>query len=386
MSVVPPNSKSPTPPRLELASILDAVLDGQLLSSEEALHLLKTQQDKELRLLKEAADELRQRQVGEPVSYTTGCSLYLTNQCEMAPAIHAYPHKPGQNGAFVHTIDEIDALLELAHARKLRQMHVSVGGFWPELCIPGMECANLLKTYARLLAYLRDKLPEIHIIGFSPDEIEFLAVVSNRSARYLLELAKDHGLQELGGQGAEILVNAVRQAISPKKATVRRWLEIVATAQQLELPVVGRLEGGQGETLAQRIQHLERLRTFTLKHPGAFSRIEPVFWQWTATEASHSKDDALHSGGHNTLLRDRQKLLAVIRLYLGDAIPCQQTFRLLDGAEEAQEGLQWGANAFGSTDATAYEAFLAGVRPREEYSEADLQRLIREAGRPALLI
>lgn len=351
--------------RPSVPSILDAALDERIPKAADALSLLEIEKDADLGRLRDTAAELRQRQNQDKTPVEAGFSLFLTNLDELEPSIYGYSRKPGDTGAYTLTVDEIDARLEGARARKLERVYVSGGGYWSLLQVPGLESINILKTYARVVAHLHEQCPELAIAGFSPDEIDFLSVVSGRSERYILEMLRDQGLQKLGGHGAEILVDEVRRKISPRKAKVRRWFDIAASACRIDLPVTLKVEAGHFETLRDRITHLERVRKFLDKHPGAFSEVIPQM-----------------SGPHEASRSDRQKLLAVIRLYLGDRIPRQHALWRLDEGhaserimEEAVDGFCWGADTLGSTDALAYQAFLAGSRQAPDFSLSELQKL-----------
>lgn len=372
---------------LNTSSILDAATDGRALSPVEALHLLNITKDEDLAALRQAADEVRKRQVGDAVFYSTASSLYLTNYCELAPVLYDYPRQPGDPNGFVLTIDGIDATLERAVAQQIQQLAVSGGGYWSPLVIPGLEEPTVLKTYARLMSHLREHAPGLAVIGFSPDEIEFLCIVSNRDENYVLEMLKDLGLRVLGGNGSEILVDSVRQRISPKKASVKRWFEIVSAAKALELPVQAKLEAGPMETLQQRVAHLERLRKYLKSETeSAFQVFGSLIPQmWTRLPAALMGPD---SPKPQVSPEDRFKLTAVMRLFLGDVLPDQQVFWPSSGVNEAQDALQWGANGLGATNALADLAFLNGTRtlqPLQEFSESDFRRLIEETGRTPVL-
>jgi 2-iminoacetate synthase ThiH len=368
----PPEPK-PQEPRV----ILNTVEDGRELSAGDALQLLRVQKEDDLALLREAADTARKRQRGDTIGTAAGCSLFLTNLDEMEPVIHPYPRRPGDTGAWTLSIDEIDACLELAGYRELTQITVSSGGFWPYLQIPGLEAPTLLKTYAKVLAHIRGKAPNLAITGFSPDELDFLRIISDRSERYVLELLKDQGLQVLGGHGAEILVDTVRRKVAPKKAKVKRWFEIVATTHSLAVPTVLKIEAGHFETLQQRTQHLERVREFLKKHPGALSMLVPQMWTGNAPEEARNGGQSSMPGAAYRTAKDQFKLIAVSRLFLGELLPVQQVFWQPDGVEQAQEGLHWGADFLGSTDSLAYPAFLAGSRERVDFTPDELARLSR---------
>lgn len=371
----PKATTTPSAKALNTRSILDAAEDGRELSTAEATHLLALTRDEDLVRLRQVADTVRKRQSGEPVLYEAGASLFLTNLCEMAPTLYPYPRKPGEAGAYTLTIDDIDSTLELAHAKQVRTITVSGGGLWEGLSIPGLEAPNALKTWMKLLRYIRECYPEFSIQGFSPDEVEFLCILNNRNHRYMLELLMDHGLSALMSFGSDVLVDSIRTRVSPKKATVKRWLEIVAMARYLELPVIANLEAGPLETLAERVRHLEVLRRFLRKQPDAFSRIIPHMWIKPPLQPVATPGMALTSHTH------RLKLIAVTRLFLGEVIPNQQVCWLPDQVEEAQEALSWGANCFGSTDSLAYYRFLTGDSKPEDFTATDFTDMIAETGR-----
>lgn len=394
------SKSSDAPP---LSGLLERVWDGHALSDTEALRLLSLTQAEERHALAETASQLQRQQTGELVHYTTGLSLFLTNICEMAPPLYAYPTTDSQRNARSLTIDDLDSALEHIKRDQLRQLTLYSGGYSSFLQIPGLECPTLLKTYTRVVEYIRENAPSLHFTAFSPDEIDFLAVVSGRSERYILEMFQDHGLQELGGAGTGVLVDAVRQQLSPKKTTVRHWFEIVEIAYQLTIPVIASLELGHFETRSHRLMHLRHLQRFLQKHPNAFSRLEPII---VPVQASFIEKHQAHIEQHqaqnvpkktsktnktepapnlpalqqHVTHREQQNWLALSRLLLGEWLPHQQVFRRIGAIEEAQAALQWGANGFGSSDTGVYEQFLAGAYSQEFLAESDLQAVIREAG------
>lgn len=375
----PPSKESTTTVKvLNTRSILDAAEDGCALSTAEALHLLELTREEDLNRLRQVAETLKKRQTEEKVRYEPGVSLFLTNLCEMAPILYPYPRQIGQKGTYTLTIDDIDATLELAQARQVQRVTLSGGGFCSMLSIPGLEAPHALKTYTRLLGYIREKYPQMVIQGFSPEEIEFLCILNDRSERYTLELLMDHGLKALDTFGIDVLVDSVRAKVSPKKATVKRWLEIAAMARQLELPVIARIEAGPLESLSQRVRHFEVLRRFLEKHPGTFSKLVPQMWAKPIIQPVPTPGLAYTNHSH------RLKLIAVSRLFLGSLIADQQVCWLPDQVEEAQAALNWGANDFGCTDSLAYYRFLSGhVRGhnvRSDFTESELTGLIRETG------
>ena len=394
----PPDSESPPDEgkKLHTGDILSALLDGRELGAAETTHLLKIDADSELLQLRQAADELRQRQSGEEVPYASQLSILLTNHCELDQMLHEYPREPGQKGAFILSIDDIDERLERARTRQVDQVYLSNGGFWADLQIPGFESASQFKMWSRLLDHIRERHPLLTLTGFSPDEIEFLRIIFDRDASYVLEWLKDKGLKGLGGQRTAILDDKVRNKISPKLARVKTWTDIAKAAAKREIPLTASIGYGHFETHAQQAAHLIKLRNFQRKHPGAFTLLTPQPYQSKGGKASEAAISPAPSGRpRNAIQPDpvisaigtdpkaRRRMQAVCRLVLGADIPQQQVTWVLDDAapQQAQESLQWGASHFGTTDALAWPAFLAGSKVPVTFKTEELAGFIEDAGR-----
>lgn len=342
---------------LKTRSILEAAWEDQPLLLAEAQHLLELSEPADLEALRETADAVRRRQAGEKdFFYRESGSLFLTNRCELRPALYPYYDQPQGAVGSVWTIDDIDARIERLRAKRCRRLYVSHGGYSPQLPIAGLAEGPPLKTLARLLRYFCDHAPELRLAGFSPDEIDFLSIISDRDPRYILEMLSDHGLTELGGQGVEILSDVVRRRISEKKASVARWLEIAAVCCRINLPLLASIEMGPLETPRQRALHLERMRRFISEHPGAFRLVQPRMWP--RLPAAFAGEGATPSACRTI---DRFKMTAVLRLFLGVHVRDQALCWSPDTRRaEAEEALSWGANGPGDTDAMDYPLFLSG--------------------------
>ncbi len=363
----------------ERASVaLDAVEEGQSLTASQALALLALPSTSDCARLRWVADARKTHQVGGGIAYETGQSLFLTNICEMAPALYPYPARMGSSHAYVVSIDTIDDVLQAAKSGQSRWLNLSGGGFHSQLVIPGLEAPTVLKTCLRVLNHIQEQAPFCRVRGFSPDEIAFLAVVSNRSEAYILDCLKDHGLSVLEGFGAEILEDAHRARVAPKKLTVKRWLEIVALAHRRGLPTMARLEAGPLENWEQRVAHLLQLRAFQDIHPGAFQRLLIQLWP----KPSHQPMPGPQAGLIAEL--DALKLVSVARLLLGSQIPHIQLGWVPERLAMSQHAFEWGASHAGSTDDLVYAHFLRGLPQGAGWTEAELRGLIQEAGRSPL--
>jgi 2-iminoacetate synthase ThiH len=370
--------------KLQTSSILDAVLEERTLLPEEALHLLQLTHPEDLQQLQKTANEMAHRQTKKSFTSAFSCSLFLTNLCELQANIYPYVKQPGQTGAYTLTIDDIDAVLELSQTQNNPHVTISGGGFWSNLRIPGLEKASVLKTYQHLLNHVREKCPNIKISGFSPDEVEFLSIISNQKPRYILDLLKDHGLKTLGGYQSGLLVSGVRKKISPKLMPVKDWLSVVQTATKLGMPTLLQNQLGHLETLSDRVQHLTRIREFLQKQTKQY---DSPFFAGLIPQliTANPKTQADWPGMQHATPQDRLKWLAVCRLFLGAWIPNQQSFWQIESSDpldEAQVGLQSGANMLGNTDVLAFSGFLLGNQTKgwlfPQFTPADLQKYQRE--------
>lgn len=365
---------------MQLDFMLKSLQDGRMLSTLEGLQLLKITESGYLQDLKTVADQLREALQGEAIGWSLDIPLLLTNRCELAPSIYTYPQSNSESHYFVLSIDDIDSRIEAGIGLQADTIFVT-GGLDSELLLPGLESPSLLRTYGKLLHHLREHYPLLKIHGFSPDEIGMLQSITNRSYRYLLEYLKDHGLTSLSGHGAEILVDSVRQHISPKMLLVKDWFEVMHWAYKLDLPATMTMSYGHFETLSQRIEHLNQVRRFLSTHHKAFHRFIPYPISLSPPDLA-TEFTPLNS-------RDRLKMLAIIRLFLGDQLPDLQVhwgpehFKL--ALEEAQEGLGWGASHLGSSAAMAHPGFLNGRKSYPLVSQEELVSWIQDAGKKPVI-
>src|SRR5690606_10171935 len=116
-----------------------------------------------------------------------------------------------------------------------------------------------LDWYLGLLRYIKEHHP-IHVHGFSASEIELMVKVSKLPLDEVLRQLHEAGLDSIPGAGAEILVDAVRDVIAPKKIDASRWFEIHETAHELGLHTTVTMMYGVGETWEDRLEHLLKVR------------------------------------------------------------------------------------------------------------------------------
>ncbi|MEJ6716421.1 MAG: radical SAM protein, partial [Euryarchaeota archaeon] len=184
------------------------------------------------------------------VTYLVDRNINYTNVCTINCQFCSFYRPPGHEETYTQTFEEISgrisALEEIGGSRILMQ-----GGVNPDLPF---------EWYEDLLRHISTNHPTIAIDCFSPIEIEGIAEVSNQTTLQVLTRLKAAGMHGLPGGGAEMLVDDVRKDVSPKKGLPANWLRVMEEAQSLHLTTSATNVIGFGESNAQRVEHMRRVR------------------------------------------------------------------------------------------------------------------------------
>ena len=216
------------------------------------------------------AHERRRQIVGDQQStFIIDRNISFTNVCTVGCKFCAYHRGPKHGDAFTMSIEEIVQRVEEAAGLGATQVMLQ-GGLNPALGF---------SWYKDMLRAIKDRVPAIWLHSLSPAEVLWLAQRSHLSLTETLVQLREAGLDSLPGGGAEILVDEVRQRVSPAKITVPQWLEVMETAHGLGMGTTATMVYGLGETTADRVQHLLRIRDLQDRtgasgplSPGVFSR------------------------------------------------------------------------------------------------------------------
>jgi len=312
----------PAVPSAKLKSALTKARKGQRLSKDDAVVLLDEAGLDQIGML---AHQRRHKAVpGNLGTFVIDRNLSSTNVCEAGCKFCAFHVAPGSGKGFCLSAEDIlQQVVESVH-RGATQILIQ-GGLNPELD---------LTFYENLFSAIKHKV-EVCIHSLSPTEINYLARKSGLSIREALERLRRAGLDSLPGGGAEILVDAVRQQVSPKKILTDDWLAVMETAQEMGMKTTATMVYGLGETPAQRVEHLLRIRKLQDKTGGFTAFIpwsfQPNNTQWIQKPATGP--DYLH-------------MVALARLVL-DNIPHIQAGWVTEGPDLAQLALVFGADDFG---------------------------------------
>jgi cyclic dehypoxanthinyl futalosine synthase len=303
-----------------------AKIDAHIpITREDALWLLN---EGELLAVGRLADNLRRRlHPHNRVTFVVDRNVNYTNICESQCRFCAFYRDKGANDAYLLGEEAIFAkiaeLVEQGGTQLLMQ-----GGLHPDLGIAFFE---------RLFSEIKRRFPQVQNHSLSPAEVTHIAGLSRLSIRETLERLKTAGLDSIPGGGAEILVDSVRQEISPKKIGWQKWAQVMAEAARLNMPTTATMMFGSCEKSEDIVEHLFRVRELQ-EGGGTFTAFIPWTYQPGNTEL----------GGTTASGVEYLKVLAVFRLVL-DNIPNIQGSWVTQGAKIAQIALFFGANDLGGT-------------------------------------
>ncbi len=337
------------------ASILAKAVAGERLTPEEGLQLLRSH---DLIALGRAAEAVTRRLHPEPYrTYNIDRNINYTNVCTAQCDFCAFYRPPKHPEAYVLPREKL--------YEKIRET-VRLGGN-QILLQGGLHPTLRLEWYEQLLSDIKRHFPQVNVHGFSAPEIYHFAKVSKLPLRTVLERLKAAGLGSIPGGGAEILVDRVRRQISRGKVSTEGWLEVHRTWHELGGRSTATMMFGHVETLADRMEHLERIRQLQ-DQTGGFT----AFICWTFQRENTRLAHLPPVGAFEYL-----KMLAVSRLYL-DNVPNLQSSWVTQGEKIGQMALFFGANDMGSL--MIEENVVASAGTVYRLSLEALRRCIRDAG------
>lgn len=343
-----------------ITDLLERISRREQLAQDEWIRVIDEAETEDLRRL---ADDLRRElHPDDAVTYVVDRNINYSNVCFSVCNFCAFYRKPGDSEGYVHTYDEIfekvEEMIEIGGSGVLMQ-----GGLHPDLP---------MEYYTGLLGELKKRYG-IHLHCFSPTEIYGMAKTFGMSNEQVLRQLKDAGLDSIPGGGGEILVDEIRRK-RRTECNSQEWLDAMEAAHQLGIKTTATMMIGYGETIEQRIEHLEKLRRLqerSLKsgYPGFVSFI-PWTFQPDNTPIGKIIPDRLPA-------EEYLRWLALSRLYLNN-IPNVQVSWLTVGLSDGRRGLHFGANDIGST--MIEENVISKAGANHKATELMLVNVIREEG------
>lgn len=336
-----------------LKNISEKVEKRLRISSDECLELLKSS---DLFLLGRLANDLRlSSSPADKVTYVVDRNINFTNICVSECTFCAFYKNPESKEGYVLSDEEIFRKIEEAVKAGATQILMQ-GGLNPSLSID---------YYEGLLRKIKNRF-SVHIHSFSPPEIVFIAKTSEIEVKEVLLRLRDAGLDTIPGGGAEILVDRVRQEISPHKCNAGDWLDVMRRAHKIGIGSTATMMFGHVESLEERVAHLLKIRELQ-DETGGFRAFIPWTFQWENTKIGKVTTSAI----------EYLKTVAISRIFL-DNIKNIQASWVTQGPKISQLSLMFGANDFGGTMMEENVVRMAGASFR--MTEKEIIELIKHAG------
>jgi FO synthase subunit 2 len=349
------------------ARILDRALSDNDIEVDEAAQLFDADGSDLLAIIA-AADYLRSQTVGNAVTYVVNRNINFTNVCVKACGFCAFSRGHLAEEGYFLPIEEIIHRATEAHELGATEVCVQAG------LAPGMDGWH----YVKLCRALKEALPELHVHGFSPEEVLYGATLTGVAIRDYLLALKEAGVGSLPGTSAEILVDHVRQRLSPGRITTNQWIELIQTAHVVGIPTTSTIMYGHTESSHDKAVHLGILRDIQ-KRTGGITEFVPLSFVYEEAPMFHRKRlSGLRQGASGT---EVMKMYAVSRLMLNRWIPNLQVSWVKEGPKLSQIALLAGANDFGGTLINESISTAAGAAYGQLMKPSQFRSLIREMGR-----
>ena len=353
--------------RPETAAVLDRALSGEDITSEEAVVLFGAE-GQEYHAMVMTADELRRRTVGDIVTYVVNRNINFTNVCIKGCGFCAFSRDFRQEEGYLLPVEEIIRRAKEAWDYGATEVCIQAG------LPPKMEG----DLYIRLCEALKKELPDMHIHGFSPEEVLYGSIRSNWTIKEYLTALKAAGVGSLPGTSAEVLDQELRDKISPGRITVDQWTEVITTAHELGIPTTSTVMFGFLETPLQLAKHMDLIRGIQ-KQTGGITEFVPL--SFVHTEAPMFMKGLVDDVRPGPSGIDVIKMHAIARIMLNNWIPNIQASWVKEGPRMSQLLLTAGVNDLGGTLINESISTAAGAQHGQLMRPSEFRQMIRQAGR-----
>jgi len=350
---------------MDIDKIYKKCLNLEFISKDEALLILKNSPTSELMFVaNQIKNKFKTTEDQKKVGWIIDRNINITNVCISFCKFCNFCKIKNSEDAYITTIEEykekINNLFKLGGNQILLQ-----GGLHPDLKID---------YYENLFSELKHEFPELKLHALGPPEIIHIAKISGLTPEKTLLRLIDSGLDSLPGAGAEILVDRVRNIVSPAKCSSSEWLEIMHLAHKINIPTSATMMFGHVETLEERIEHLIKIRdTQNLKPANSYGFVTFIPWSFQKSGTKLEKNFEINYVNSEEYIR----LLALSRIILVNIKNIQASW-LTVGKETAQICLHGGANDFGSI--MIEENVVSSAGSNYTFDKQGIKQAIIEAG------
>jgi aminodeoxyfutalosine synthase len=215
--------------------------------------------------------------------------------------------------------------------------------------------------------------PEVQIKAFTAAEIDYFWRRWKIEPKEALARLKAAGLQSMPGGGAEIFSpRLARELRYTGKADAERWCEIHGIAHALGIRTNATMLYGHIETMAERVDHLLRLRQ-QQDVSGGFLTFVPLAYQVGTTRLVPRQ----------TPPTDSLRTIAASRLLL-DNFHHVEAYWVVLGEDTTSVALHFGADDINGTLEDERIQHMAGAQTPAGLAREHLLRMIRDAGKQAV--
>ncbi len=366
-----------------LTGIREKVLAGKRITEEDALRLYETD---DIFTLGALASHVAGKKNGRKAYFIRNRHINPTNICVNRCKFCAFSRSLGQEGAFELTIDEIIGKIDEGQNRRVRGQGASGKkasvahrpspithyGFSEVHIVGGLHPEWPFEHYLTMISAIKKHFPKLHIKAFTAVEIDYFSKISGRSLHDTLTVLKKNGLDSMPGGGAEIFSEDIRNQLCPEKIPGDRWIEVMEAAHRVGIRTNATMLYGHVEGLADRVDHLSRLRSLQDKTKG-FQAFIPLAYHPKNTEMQGSYTSGL----------DDLKTAAVSRIFL-DNFAHIKAYWIMLGEKISQLALMFGADDIDGTIIEEKITHSAGGMTGEKLTAEQLVNLIQKAGKIAI--
>ncbi|WP_458742806.1 CofH family radical SAM protein [Candidatus Nitrosocosmicus sp. T] len=335
----------------EIENTIDRILKDHDITLNDLILLLKSQEIQRLGLV---GNSIRERRYGKNVTFINNIILNYTNVCVTYCKFCAFYRPPGHEESYTVSKEEILKRVVFAKANYNIKQVLFQGGHNPKLNTEYFE--DVFRT-------LKTKCPDVAIHGLSASEVDMIARVDKTSPLEVLERLQKVGLESLPGAGAEILVDEVKDIISPLKISSQTWLDIMEKAHNIGMKSSATMMYGTVESVEQRARHILKIADLQRK-TGGFMAFIPWSFEPNKTEIQDSGLVQHPMGGFELL-----KMISVSRIVFNGLIDHLQSSWLTNGIGMAQLAIYHGSDDFGGTLIGEEVVSATGARSTELLSK-----------------
>ena len=351
-----------------IVNILERALSEKEITVKEGTQLYGAS-GTDLFLVGLVADELRRRRVGDTVTYVVNRNINFTNVCIKQCGFCAFS-RDFRDDTEGYMLPTHEIVRRASEAYSLGATEVCIQAGLP----PDMDGG----LYEEICIAIKKQVPNIHIHGFSPEEVLYGATRSGVSIHEFLVRLKEAGVDTLPGTSAEILDQKLRDTISPGRISAQDWETVIRSAHGIGLRTTSTMMFGHLETAEQKANHIAKIRDIQRDTKG-FTEFVPLdFVHTEAPMYAQQLHEGIRMGGSGI---DVLLTHAISRIMLNNFVDNIQMSWVKEGHHLSQLLLAWGANDFGGTLINESISTSAGSEHGQLLRPKDIRKVIWEVGK-----